>query len=65
MKKYRVYGIFTGTKFLGVYEAASVEEAQVRGLNSTENHVSICHQCSSNLELDDYSCHDATVEEDD
>ncbi len=65
MAKYRVYGIMTATKFLGVFEADTKEQAQEHGLSSTKNHVSLCHQCSDELSLDDYCCHDAIAELDD
>ena len=48
-KRYRVYGTVTGGKFLGIYEAASKEEAEDRAWAAA--HVCICHQCSR--EIDD------------
>lgn len=55
MARYRVYGIVTGTKSLGEFDADSPEEAVKMGLDSDENDLIICHQCSRQVELD-YSC---------
>nr|WP_297388201.1 hypothetical protein [uncultured Roseateles sp.] len=62
-KKFRVYGIVTGTKYLGEFEAETEEEATAMGLNSTNNSLSICHRCSESFDLDDVACGDAHVEE--
>lgn len=64
MPKYRVYGVVTGTKYLGVFEADTQEEAEQMALESNENHVSICHQCAGSFDLDDTSCGSANAERD-
>jgi len=63
MPKYRVYGVVTGSKFLGVYEAASEEEAVEQALEGDKNYTSLCHQCADEIELDDYSCSRGYAEE--
>lgn len=51
--KFRVYGLVTGTKFLGVFEANTPEEAKEMAAISEENFITLCHQCSREVELDD------------
>ena len=51
MRKYKVYGIVTGSKYIGEFEAESPEEAQELAAESDKVYVSICHQCSD--ECDD------------
>lgn len=53
MPKYRVYGIFTATKFLGEFDADSEEAAEDMAADCDKNHASLCHQCTSDIELDD------------
>lgn len=65
MPKFRVYGAVTGTKFLGVFEADTPEEAADMGLESEGNYVNLCHQCSDEFELNDSCCHAAEAELDD
>lgn len=60
MKKYRVYGIVTGSKYLGEYEANSKEEAEDMALRK-DGHVGLCHQCTS--ECEDAEIHEVQVEE--
>lgn len=62
MPKFRVTGLFTGSKFLGEFEAATEEEAIRLALCSDENHASLCHQCTRELELDEYSAQDAVAD---
>lgn len=62
MSKYRVYGIYTGSKFLGEFDAESKDAAIEMALNSDANHVCLCHQCSDDLELNDYSASTAHAE---
>lgn len=62
MKKYAVYGVMTGSKFLGEFEANSPEEAQEMAANSEENSVCLCHQCSDEIELNDFAFQEFQVE---
>lgn len=49
MPKYRVSASVTGSKFLGVFEADSPEEAEKKAVDKN-GHVSLCHQCASECE---------------
>ena len=55
MPKYRVYGVMSVTKYFGEIEADSQDEAVEIAENSDENHASLCHRCSRDIDLDDYS----------
>jgi hypothetical protein len=59
-KKFNVYGVVTGTKFLGVFEANTKEEAIQ--MASPEASACLCHQCDS--ECQDAEIHDIIAEED-
>lgn len=48
--KFRVSGTVVGSKYLGVFEAKTKEEAEEKALSSPEASVSLCHQCSSECE---------------
>ena len=61
MPKFEVYGLLTGSKYLGEFEAATEAEAIEMALASGKNHVSLCHQCSHDFDLDEHSAHDATA----
>ena len=60
MSKYRAYGVVTGGKYLGEVEADSKEEAISKAGELDTCYVSICHQCSS--EIDDPDIHEIQVE---
>lgn len=60
MPKYRVYGTVTGTKYLGVVEADTMQEAEDKAVLSSSCYVSLCHQCCR--ECDDPEIHDVTAE---
>jgi hypothetical protein len=62
--KFRVYGVFTATKFLGEFEADSPEEAEEMAANSDENSACLCHYCSDQIELDDNCATNFVIEED-
>lgn len=62
MPKFRVYGVFTGSRYLGEFEAETAEAAEQLAAESGENHVCLCHQCSSEIELDDVSATTFVVE---
>lgn len=61
MPKYEVSAMFTGTKFLGVFEAETEEAAISKALDSDQNHASLCHQCASEVELDDTCAHEGVA----
>lgn len=63
MKKFAVYGLFHGSKYLGEFEAETKEEAIEMALASNENHVSLCHHCSGQVELNDFSASEADADE--
>lgn len=60
MAKYRVYGKVSGTKYLGVFEADSPEEAEDKALNSDSNTLDTPQGLE--FDLDDSSCSEAIVE---
>lgn len=49
MKKFAVYGRVVGSKFLGVFEAETANEAEEKAL-AENGYVSVCHQCSDQIE---------------
>jgi|ADurb_Val_02_Slu_FD_contig_21_2875252_length_324_multi_2_in_0_out_0_2 Fe-S cluster assembly iron-binding protein IscA len=55
MKKWAVMGHVVGSKFLGIFEAETKEEAEDMAIESDAASVSLCHQCSS-------ECEDAEVD---
>lgn len=59
MKTYSVTLLFTGSKYFGEVRANSEDEAKQIALCSEKNHASLCHQCSDEVELDDYCAQDA------
>ena len=61
MKKYRVYGLVYGSKYLGTIEAENQVDAERRAWNELDVHVSICHQCSK--EIDDPQIDELQFEE--
>lgn len=61
MPKYSVCVLFTGSKYVGDFEAATEAEAIEMGLNSEENNASLCHQCSGEIELDDHCAHEGVA----
>jgi hypothetical protein len=63
VKTFMVYGLVTGTKYLGEFKAETADEAVDMALQSDANDVSLCHQCSGGFDLDNKSCMDATAEE--
>ena len=62
--KYRVYGIWTGSKFLGEFEANSEEGAIDMAAESEANYVGLCHQCAHELEVDEPFAQEFQVEVD-
>lgn len=55
MTKYTVYGLYTASKKLGAYEAASKEEAieMCDADPEASHHSGLCYQCSREIELND------------
>lgn len=51
--KYSVYGIMTASKFVGEYEANSEEEAKEKAQETGDCHVSLCWQCSHEVDVGD------------
>lgn len=60
-KTYRIYALMTASKFLGEFEAESEAEAREMAEDQADFHVSICHQCSRQIEIGDV--HDVDCEE--
>lgn len=60
-KKWHVYGKVYATKYLGCFEAATSDETESMALEAN-GHVSVCHQCSS--EVEDPEIDGCNVEED-
>ena len=60
--KFLVYGLVTGTKFLGEWEAKDEDEAVSLALQSAQNRVSLCHYCSHKFDLDNNQCEEASAE---
>ncbi|RJF99070.1 hypothetical protein [Noviherbaspirillum saxi] len=61
MPKFTVTAIFTASKHLGEFEAATEQEAIDMALGSQKNYASLCHQCSDEVELDDHCAHQAVA----
>lgn len=49
--KFRLYAIYTTSVFVGEFEAASVEEAELMAEESEnfEPHITVCHQCTDKV----------------
>ncbi len=60
MAKYRASARIVGSKYLGEFEAENEDEAKLKAENSSEAHVSLCHQCSD--ECEDPECDEVFVE---
>lgn len=61
MKRWRVWGTVVGTKYLGEFEANTMDDAIDKALESSEACVSMCHQCSG--ECEDPEIHEASADE--
>jgi len=55
VKKWNVTGTVTGSKYLGVFEAETKEEAEALALESESALVAICNYCNS-------ECSDPSIE---
>lgn len=49
-KKWSVTGVVVGSKYLGVFEAETKEEAEQMALESEKAYCSLCHQCTDECE---------------
>jgi hypothetical protein len=49
MAKFHVYGAIVGTKYLGIYEAETKEEAVEKAMADAAGPC-LCHECSSEVE---------------
>lgn len=48
--KWHVHGTIVGTKYLGIFEADTKEEAEDMAMESEASGVSLCHECSTECE---------------
>lgn len=60
MPKYNLYAKVAASKYLGEVEAATMEEAIQKGYDLDSCTVSVCHQCSRDVE--DPEVDDVTAE---
>jgi hypothetical protein len=60
LKKYAVYGVVTGSKYIGEVYASSSEEAKEKAFEHDNCHSSLCHQCS--CECEDPEIHEIHVD---
>lgn len=60
-KKYRIYGVVTGSKYLGEVEADSKEEAAEKAFEQLDVAFHLCHQCVD--EAEDAEIHEIIVEQ--
>lgn len=61
LKTWNVYGVVTGSKYLGEYQAETKEEAEDMALRDNGGGVSLCHRCSTHI--DDPAVESAEAEE--
>ncbi len=61
MPKYSIYAIYSASKHLGVFDAATPEGAEEMAMEQTDSSVNICHQCAREVDLGD--CYEWQVEE--
>ncbi|MEK3838670.1 hypothetical protein [Paenibacillus sp. FSL R7-0128] len=61
MPKFRIYGRVVATKYIGEFEADTKEQAERMAWDSDEAYVSVCHQCSK--EVEDPEIRELEVEE--
>jgi hypothetical protein len=52
MKKFTVVGLISASKTIGTYEAETKEEAIEMAMDDNGNHyISLCHQCSREVDI--------------
>ncbi len=60
MAKYKIYGNYVFSKYLGEFEANTKEEAIEKALYDAEDSIELCASCSNQFEdrgyLDEESC---------
>ncbi len=61
MKNWNVYADVRGSKYLGEVEAETKEEAEKAAWSDLDFSISVCHQCSS--EVEDPEVYEIVVEE--
>lgn len=54
--KFRVYAMYSGTKYLGEFEADDAEAAKEQASETGDEYMTLCHQCADQIELGD--CHE-------
>lgn len=59
MQKWHTYGAVVGTKYLGIVEAETKEEAIEKGAELESAYVSLCHHCSRECETPEIESVDA------
>lgn len=54
MPRYLVYGVVTGLKYLGTFEAETPEAAEDQAIKECGDQLSahLCHQCGEKIDLD-------------
>ena len=50
MPRYRVVASVAGSKYIGEFEAPNEEAAETLAWESEDTYVSVCHQCSHQVE---------------
>lgn len=63
MPKYNVYSMATASIFLGEFEAETEEQAIELAVKENPPHVSLCHQCSGEIEIGDFYQEEAEISE--
>lgn len=63
MPRWRAYGVYTGSKYLGIFEAEGPDQAERLAEQSEHNHVTLCHQCARELEIDEHCANSIHLEE--
>ncbi len=53
MPKFRVYAPVTGLRYFGEYDAASAADAVALAIDEHGIQVTLCHQCTDHVELDE------------
>lgn len=61
MPKFRVYALYTGSRYLGEVEADDKEQAHDKALQM-DSSVCLCHQCAGELELDDNNAQEFLID---
>ena len=61
MPKFSVYALYTASRHIGEFVAETADEAEVLADKEGDFSVSICHQCSREIDIGD--CYKTEVEE--